>query len=186
MSKRHRATRYMRGIEVGPDPTVIPGGVRRRPRTSPGRLAEIRARRDVLADAHRDPTQRAVLVPHNQLHPVSNFHPPTHRAVGQGGHWAIGHSRWAAYQILQNRSSGARFLFVTPHLSVGAGTSNDARRQAETTNLLRLAHARAAAAGVPVIYAATSTAIPPARFTPSTVPASPCALRTSPMPTKSL
>lgn len=75
-----------------------------------------------------------------------------YRTVGQGGHWAIG-AHWAAYQILQHRSTGARFLFVAPHLAVGAGAANDARRQAETASMVRQAQSLAAAARVPVVYA---------------------------------
>ena len=42
--------------------------------------------------------------------------------VGSGGHWDLGkipdgRSRYAAYQVLQQRSTGARLLFVTPATS---------------------------------------------------------------------
>ena len=45
----------------------------------------------------------------------------TYSAVGDGGHWTLGPGRFAAYQQLRNRSTGAQFLAVSVHLSAGAG-----------------------------------------------------------------
>ena len=75
-------------------------------------------------------------------------------AIGQGDHWDLGDTRWAAYQILQNNVTGATFLMVAAHLLVGQGAAYDKKREAETTNLLSLANAYAAANGnIPIVYA---------------------------------
>lgn len=76
-----------------------------------------------------------------------------YRTAGIGGHWSLPDSRFAPYQILQNRTIGAKVLIVNAHLTVGAGATNDSRRQAETKALISLASAYAAAAHVPVVYA---------------------------------
>jgi endonuclease/exonuclease/phosphatase family metal-dependent hydrolase len=79
-----------------------------------------------------------------------------YRAVGASGHWDIGtdrisQPRWAAYQELEKRSSGARMLFVSTHLTVGRTLSLDKERAAETRNLLAaVARLRL---GLPVVYA---------------------------------
>lgn len=79
------------------------------------------------------------------------------RAVGSGNHWNLGPSsyeRFAAYQILQNRSSGAKFLFVAPHLRVGHGRSLDQVRENETSVLISRASAFARKhGGLPIVYA---------------------------------
>ncbi|HTW19080.1 MAG TPA: endonuclease/exonuclease/phosphatase family protein [Mycobacteriales bacterium] len=75
-----------------------------------------------------------------------------YKAVGAGNHWGIGDNRWAAYQTLENRTSGARFLFVSPHLSVGAGLKYDKQREAETQSLLRQADAYAAHDNLPIVF----------------------------------
>ncbi len=76
----------------------------------------------------------------------------TYSPVGAGGHWALATGRFAAYQELQNRTTGARFLAVSVHLSYGAGRAADLQRQAETQKLLGFARAYQASAHVPVIY----------------------------------
>lgn len=76
----------------------------------------------------------------------------TYRAVGAGGHWAVGDSRFAAYQELRNRTSGAALLAVSPHLGTGSGSAADSRREAETKRLLQYAGAFARAAHLPVVY----------------------------------
>lgn len=72
---------------------------------------------------------------------------------GAGGHWDIG-GRWAAYQVMSNVSTGAKFLFVTAHLSATAGTTYDTMRQAQTKRMLSYASAEAGRAHVRVVYAA--------------------------------
>jgi endonuclease/exonuclease/phosphatase family metal-dependent hydrolase len=74
-------------------------------------------------------------------------------AVGTGNHWSIGNGHWAAYQILRDRSSGAKFLFVCAHLIVPRGHDNDLRREQETQRLVSQARSYASAHGVPVVYA---------------------------------
>jgi endonuclease/exonuclease/phosphatase family metal-dependent hydrolase len=77
-------------------------------------------------------------------------------ASGAGGHWNVGTAEtahWAAYQVLRNRQTGARFLFVSVHLSPLSGTAGDKVRQTETTSLIRQASALATSQHVPVVYA---------------------------------
>jgi len=77
-----------------------------------------------------------------------------YRAIASGGHWNIGNTRWSAYQLLQDRASGARFLVTSAHEATGNGTSADTTRETETKNLIADASAYARAHGsVPVIYA---------------------------------
>jgi len=76
----------------------------------------------------------------------------TYRAVTKGGHWTLAPGRFAAYQELQNKTTGARFLAVSVHLSFGAGLAADRQRQAETQKLLGFARAYQTSAHVPVIY----------------------------------
>lgn len=82
----------------------------------------------------------------------------TYAAVGSGGHWNLGTlpdgQRWAAYQVLRSRSSGATFLFVSPHLYSGGGAIGDRARLAETTSMITQASTYAAAkGGLPIVYA---------------------------------
>jgi endonuclease/exonuclease/phosphatase family metal-dependent hydrolase len=73
--------------------------------------------------------------------------------VGTGGNFKIGDSRYAAYQIMQNRHSGARFLFTSVHTIYGTGSvTYDDQRQREVSSFLSQAKAYAAAKHVPVIY----------------------------------
>jgi endonuclease/exonuclease/phosphatase family metal-dependent hydrolase len=75
-----------------------------------------------------------------------------YRAVGSGGHWTLATGRFAAYQVLQNRRSGAKFLAVSVHLEAGSGRAVDLRRQTQTKRLLSLVSAFRARHDVPVIY----------------------------------
>lgn len=75
-----------------------------------------------------------------------------YRTYGTGGHWTLPYTRFASYQILQNKLTGARVLVVDPHLSVGAGATNDSIRRTQTQYLLRYANAYAATVHVPIIY----------------------------------
>ena len=74
-------------------------------------------------------------------------------AVGRGGYWTLPYSRYAAYQVLQNKATGAKFLFVSTHLVVGSGATYDAQRQKETEQLISYATSVASAAHVPIVYA---------------------------------
>jgi endonuclease/exonuclease/phosphatase family metal-dependent hydrolase len=80
------------------------------------------------------------------------YKPSVYRTYGAGGHWAIGDDHWAAYQVLQNVNSGAKFLFVTTHLTTPGGLSNDKLRESETETILKLANQMAADYQVPVVY----------------------------------
>jgi hypothetical protein len=78
----------------------------------------------------------------------------TYRTAAAGGHWATGDGTTAAYQLLQNRSTGARFLFVTVHLGARSGRSGDTMRRREMNNVIRDANSYASSHGnVRVIYA---------------------------------
>jgi endonuclease/exonuclease/phosphatase family metal-dependent hydrolase len=79
----------------------------------------------------------------------------TYAAVGDGGHWSLGDSRWAAYQELQNKATGAKFLFVSPHLQVtGQPNGTDQGREDEDMRMVSQANDYAASlGGVPIIYA---------------------------------
>jgi endonuclease/exonuclease/phosphatase family metal-dependent hydrolase len=78
-----------------------------------------------------------------------------YRAVGAAGHWKLSEKIskpwWAAYQELENKATGARFLMVSTHLVVGNKSSLDKERQAETKNML--AHVATLNLGLPVVYA---------------------------------
>jgi endonuclease/exonuclease/phosphatase family metal-dependent hydrolase len=76
----------------------------------------------------------------------------TYRAVGDGGHWVLAPGRYAAYQLLEHRTSGARFLAVSVHLEPGSGQEIDLRRQAQTQQLLAFVKAFQATQDVPVVY----------------------------------
>jgi endonuclease/exonuclease/phosphatase family metal-dependent hydrolase len=79
------------------------------------------------------------------------------KAVGHGNHWSLGGGkidRFAAYQVLEDRATHAKFLFVAPHLMVGAGSHWDALRQHQTQVLLKKAKAHDAKVGnLPIVYA---------------------------------
>jgi endonuclease/exonuclease/phosphatase family metal-dependent hydrolase len=75
------------------------------------------------------------------------------KAVGRGGHWKIGQPHWAAYQVLKNRATGAKFLFVATHLLIGYGATDDAIRQTETDTLIRKATRHAQHLHLPLVYA---------------------------------
>ena len=77
----------------------------------------------------------------------------TYSTVGAGGHWDIG-GAWGVYQELRSRDSGAAFLFVTTHLSPGAGSSYDTLRQNQTSTMISDAKKLAAKdGGIPIVYA---------------------------------
>ena len=54
--------------------------------------------------------------------------------VGTGGRYELGNGRYAAYQVLQHRTSGARVLVTSAHLTPGKA-STDAKRKAEAAKL---------------------------------------------------
>jgi endonuclease/exonuclease/phosphatase family metal-dependent hydrolase len=74
----------------------------------------------------------------------------SYAAYGAGGHWQLGHLRWAAYQVLRDKRTGARFLLVAVHLKNGSPSMNN-ERALETRKLL--ADARRRAGGLPIVYA---------------------------------
>ena len=87
----------------------------------------------------------------------------TLKAVGKGGHWGLGNSRWAAHQVLRNRQSGAKFLFVATHLIQSPGRAYDVLRQHETEQLVQRGHQLAARKHIPVVYAGDFNSAPDRR-----------------------
>lgn len=77
----------------------------------------------------------------------------TFEAAGAGGYWTIGSKRYAAYQELRSRVTGARFLVVSVHLESGNGRTVDARREAQTKALLTKVSSYTSRTHVPVVYA---------------------------------
>src|SRR3954468_22621839 len=78
----------------------------------------------------------------------------SYKAVGHGGHWALGQRRWAAFQVLKSRVSRAKFLFVNPHLIVNSQGGTDPMRGQETR--IAYLHAKQFAAnhnGLPIVFA---------------------------------
>jgi endonuclease/exonuclease/phosphatase family metal-dependent hydrolase len=78
----------------------------------------------------------------------------TWRAVGAGGHFSIGGGRFVAWQVLQNRGTGAKFLVVATHLIAQRGATRNRIRMTETqTAIAGIARINAARGNVPVVYA---------------------------------
>lgn len=79
-----------------------------------------------------------------------------YRAVGDGGHWTLpgaGTTHFAAYQILENVHSHARFIAVAVHLKVGNSRAVDRVRRHQTKSLIQQSWAYAAAHNnLPLIY----------------------------------
>lgn len=73
------------------------------------------------------------------------------------GQWNINTSsspRWGVYQVLTHRATGARLLFVSAHLTTGAGRSMDNARERQTQNLISDATRYAGShGGMPIVYA---------------------------------
>lgn len=81
----------------------------------------------------------------------------TVRTVGNGGHFALdggaaSAQKFAAYQHLQSRSTGAHFLMVSAHLYPGNTHKLDLRREAETKNLVSKAKSVASHANLKIVY----------------------------------
>ena len=73
-----------------------------------------------------------------------------YQAVGAGNHWTMPSGHFASYQGLQNRTTGARVVYVVVHMGV---ESTDAVRQADMKWLMSTASHFAAAQHASVIYA---------------------------------
>jgi len=58
------------------------------------------------------------------------------KAPKHGDHFSLGHAKYAAYQILVHRDTGRKILFVSTHLSNGAGSDADQVRGDETRVLV--------------------------------------------------
>ena len=114
---------------------------------------------DIESEVGRTYSLAATEIPPSQPHYFRTgvyilYKTAAYAPVGAGGHWALGENRFAAYQELENRTTGAKFLFVAPHLRVQNGRDNDLRREAETKAMVTQATAfDATINGVPVVYA---------------------------------
>jgi endonuclease/exonuclease/phosphatase family metal-dependent hydrolase len=73
-----------------------------------------------------------------------------YRAVGAGWHWTMPSNHYASYQTLENRTTGARVVYVVVHMGVD---SSDAARQADMKWLMSTASSFAASQHASVIYA---------------------------------
>jgi endonuclease/exonuclease/phosphatase family metal-dependent hydrolase len=101
---------------------------------------------------------------HTEIPPTEHYYHRTgdyilyrkdsYAAVGAGDHWSLGNNHWAAYQLLRNRTSGAKVLVVSAHLIVPRGHANDLKREQETKRLVSQARGFSRRHGnVPVVYA---------------------------------
>ena len=81
------------------------------------------------------------------------------RAPKHGNHFSLGHAKYAAWQVLVHRATGRKILFVSVHLSNGAGATADQVRGDETRILVdkvaQLAH------GNPVVIGGDFNSYPP-------------------------
>ena len=77
----------------------------------------------------------------------------TYTPVGASGYFTLPGNVWAAYQLVRNRTTWAKVLVVSPHLTVAAGADGDNLRQQEMTDLVNKASAVAAKYAVGIIYA---------------------------------
>jgi endonuclease/exonuclease/phosphatase family metal-dependent hydrolase len=107
-----------------------------------------------------------------------------YQPIGVGNHWNLPDAHFAAYQVLQNTTTGAKFLFVAPHMIVGNGATFDQQREDETNSMLTQVSQFMSSNPMPVVYAGDFTPTSP-RSTRSTVQGSRCGPRTSTMPTMS-
>jgi endonuclease/exonuclease/phosphatase family metal-dependent hydrolase len=72
---------------------------------------------------------------------------------GEGGHWSVGDKQYPAYQVLESKSTHAKFLFVSVHLHQGAQSWNT-KHGKEMRSLLNQAEAASTRYGnLPVVYA---------------------------------
>ena len=87
------------------------------------------------------------------MYKTSEFTAINDRADGDTRYWTISPTNWAAYQILESKATGARFLMVSVHLSHGPN-SVDQKRASETRTLLAQAHDYDQNhGGIPIVYA---------------------------------
>jgi endonuclease/exonuclease/phosphatase family metal-dependent hydrolase/methionine-rich copper-binding protein CopC len=74
--------------------------------------------------------------------------------LDNGGHWDVGDLHYAAYQALEDTTSGAKFLDVTPHLEVALKGADDEMRLNEDKTMVADATQYAHSLGdLPIVYA---------------------------------
>ncbi len=71
---------------------------------------------------------------------------------GRAGLFQLPGPNYAPYVELQNKSTGAKFLFVGAHLTASVGRTYDSQRGTQTASLISQASSKASSWGVPVIY----------------------------------
>lgn len=102
------------------------------------------------------------------------YKPSVYTPYAPAGAFAIDSnpSRWAVYQPLENKATGARVLFVCTHLIAGGPTA-DLRRQGETNELLSgvATVERSLAQPVPVVYVGDFNSNPVVKQHPLDAPA---------------
>jgi endonuclease/exonuclease/phosphatase family metal-dependent hydrolase len=77
-----------------------------------------------------------------------------YETVGNGWHWNLARNRFAAFQVFRHKTTGARVLVISVHLSSAPGATGDAYRQEEMTNLMNYARQEAGRhGGIPVVVA---------------------------------
>jgi endonuclease/exonuclease/phosphatase family metal-dependent hydrolase len=91
------------------------------------------------------------------------YNPSTYSVV-DAWHFVVdtvnGTEKWAPWAVMQNTATGAKLMFVAPHILVGSkasqcgGTDCDQRRETETQSLIQQATSYAAQHGnLPIVYA---------------------------------
>lgn len=76
------------------------------------------------------------------------------REVGPGGHFAVGDGRMAAWQVLQNKVTGAAFLMVANHLIASGTATGDKQRLAEAqATVTEVQRINSTHGNLPVVYA---------------------------------
>jgi endonuclease/exonuclease/phosphatase family metal-dependent hydrolase len=81
------------------------------------------------------------------------YNSDTEKLGSLNGHFSIHDAKWAAYQELINRTTGAKVLFIATHLIQGEAKSLQTTRKTETKNLFNIGARVAKHYGLPVVYA---------------------------------
>lgn len=84
--------------------------------------------------------------------------------VGNGFHWNLGDERTAAYQLFEDNATGARFLFVSTHLTAAIGAKYDDMRRQQTERMITAATNYSQNHGdVPIVYVGDYNSMPGAK-----------------------
>jgi endonuclease/exonuclease/phosphatase family metal-dependent hydrolase len=106
--------------------------------------------------AHYTVAYTEITCPAPNCHRYGNyimFNSDRYRAIGgRAGVFHLPGPGIAPYVELQNRSTGARLLFVGAHLNATPGRTYDSVRASQTASLISQASATASSWGIPVVY----------------------------------